>query len=701
MGQYELLISGAFDTEQELGALYSKDSTTFRLWAPTAERVVLNRYAKGSSAEEGDAVIGQEDMEKLLDTSGEWTDGVWEKKLAGDLAGTYYTYSVTVDGVTRETMDPNAKAAGVSGWRSMVVDLRATDPEGFSEDRHVCVEQATDAVVWEVHVKDFSSDPKAGFEAGHRGKYLAFTDQGTKLAGTDIATGVDYLKELGVNYVQLLPVFDQLNDETKDFYNWGYEPLNYNVPDGLYSTNPYDGAVRIREFKEMVMALHAAGIGVIMDVVFNHMSDAATCAFHMTVPGYYFRMDPEGDFYSTGTACGNETASERGMFRRFMIESILYWTQEYHIDGFRFDLMGCHDIETMNRIREELDKLEGGDKILVYGEPWSAGLTHQPEGVEMAVQANISKLHSGVGAFNDVIRDAVKGHVFYNKAKGFVQGGNGKPQPEDGAIVLDEALESGIQANANPDYSNPWAKAPVQTTSYISCHDNLALYDKLVISVKDVTVDRGDLDGIQADDGIGIKGTPLGDPVFYERDEELVRMNKLAAAAYLTAQGKVFFQAGEEFARSKGGDENSYNTALLYENGREWNQINWSRRESFADLNAYYKGLLALRKSYAPFRAADLSAIQNMSFSQTGENNLVAYTITSPGEKWDMVAVILNGNETEQKVALTAKEGVELPAQWGCVVDQETAGAEPMEGVSFAGSEITVPAQSALVLVGR
>ncbi len=690
MGKYELLISGAFDTDKELGMFYSKDSTTFRLWAPTAEQVILNRYARGSSGEEGDAVLEQTAMEKLLDEKGEWTDGVWEKKIEGDLAGTYYTYSVTVDGVTRETMDPDAKAAGVSGWRSMVVDLRSTDPEGFSEDRHVCVDKATDAVVWEVHVKDFSSDPKAGFAAEHRGKYLAFTDRGTRLEGTDIPTGVDYLKELGVNYVQLLPSFDQLNDETKDLYNWGYEPLNYNVPDGLYSTNPYDGAVRIREFKEMVMALHKAGIGVIMDVVFNHMSDAATCAFHKTVPGYYFRMDPEGGFYSTGTACGNETASERGMFRRFMIESILYWTQEYHVDGYRFDLMGCHDVETMNQIRAALNRLEGGEKILMYGEPWSAGKTHEPEGVDMAVQANISKLDPGVGAFNDVIRDAVKGHVFYEKAKGFVQGGNGTPQPENDEIMLDEELEAGIQGSTNPDYEKAYFRAPVQTTSYISCHDNLALYDKLVITVKDITVARE-----------GTDGSRMGSSVFYERDEELVRMNKLAAAAYLTAQGKVFFQAGEEFARSKGGDENSYNTALVYENGREWNQINWSRLETFADLHAYYKGLIALRKSYAPFRAADLSAVQNMSFSQTGENNLIAYTIASPGEKWTMLAVILNGNAEDKTVTLTAKKDAGLPSEWICLVNGETAGPDPIEGAVFEGSEITVPAQSALVLAAR
>lgn len=690
MVNIDTLISGAYDTDKMLGADYSKDRTVFQVWAPSADQVSLNRYTKGSSAEQGDRLIETVSMERVLDEKGEWADGVWTKTVSGDLHGTYYTYSVTVGTQTNETIDIYAKAAGVSGTRGMVVDLGATDPDGWEEDRHVCVSKATDAVVWEVHVKDFSGDPQAGFSVENRGKYLAFTEQGTKVQGTEISTGLDYLKELGVNYVQLLPVADQANDETNDQYNWGYNPLNYNVPEGQYSSNPYEGAVRIREFKQMVQALHNAGIGVIMDVVFNHVADALQSPFHKTVPGYYFRQDTDGSFFDSGTACGNETASERGMFRRYMIDSVTYWAEEYHIDGFRFDLMGCHDVETMNRIREALNHLEDGEKLLMYGEPWAAGETHQPEGIDMAVQANIRKLDIGVGAFNDQIRDAVKGHVFYDLATGFIQAGSGQIQPTEEAHMYNEDLMAGIQGNANCAYANSWFKAPVQTTSYISCHDNLCLYDKLVISVNKITVQRGD-----------IEGTPMGDAVFYERDEELVRMNKLAAAAFLTAQGKVFFQAGEEFARSKGGDDNSYNTALVYDNGREWNQINWSRRAVFSDLNDYYMGLLELRRAYAPFRAADLSTVENMVFSAVPDDNLIAYTIFSPGEEWDMAAVILNANKEEKTVTLRAKDGVVLPETWDCVVNQEKAGTHVIDGVSYEGSVITIPAQTALVLLHK
>lgn len=690
MANMNSIISGAYDTDMELGALYAPEETVFRVWAPSAERVVLNRYAKGSSGEEGDALLEMIELRQALDDDGKWANGVWTGAVSGDLHGTYYTYAVTVEGQTNETIDVYAKAAGVSGGRGMVVNLEATNPEGWEQDTHVCVAQATDAIVWEVHVKDFSSDPKAGFLEADRGRYLAFTEKGTKVEGTEYTTGVDYLKELGVNYVQLLPVADQRNDETGDAYNWGYEPLNYNVPEGQYSSNPYDGAVRIREFKQMVQALHEAGIGVIMDVVFNHVSDALTSPFHRTVPGYYFRQDTDGSFFGSGSACGNETASERGMFRRYMIDSVCYWAEEYHIDGFRFDLMGCHDIETMNQIRAALNRLEDGERLLMYGEPWAAGQTHQPAGIQMAVQSNVRYLDSGIGAFNDGIRDAVKGHVFYDKATAFVQGGNGQEQPLEEAVMTDEKLMAGLQGNANPAYSNPWSKAPVQTISYVSCHDNLCLYDKLVISAENVTVQRN-----------GESGTALGDSVFYERKENLVRMNRLAAVAYLTAQGKVFLQAGEEFARSKGGDDNSYNTALTYANGREWNQINWSRRAMFADLNDYYRGLIALRKAYAPFRAADMTTIANMTFSDLSEENLIAYTIASPGAAWDMVAVLLNANREEKQVTLRTVEGMELPERWVCVVNQEQAGTQPIAGVSYEGSVITVPPQTALVLTAQ
>ncbi len=386
----------------DLGAVYSAESTTFRVWAPSAELVILRRYSTGSDTEDGASVLEELDMEKDIERNSEW-NGVWKVTVSGDIADTYYTYLVNVDGKINETNDIYAKAAGVNGQRGMVVNLASTNPEGWDQDRHVLVDKQTDAMVWEVHVRDFSSSPDSGME--NKGKYLAFTEKNTTVNGEGgLSTGVSYLKELGVNYVQLLPVFDYVNDETDESnlsYDWGYSPLNYQVPEGLYATDPYDGNVRIREFKQMVQSLHEEQIGVVMDVVFNHVGgDAYTSWFEYTVPGYYFRQDKKGKIADSGTDFGNETASEREMFRKYMIDTVVYWASEYHIDGFRFDLMGCHDVETMNRIREALDKLPGGEKILMYGEPWSAGSTNQVEGILMVNQENMKSLVPGIGAFN-------------------------------------------------------------------------------------------------------------------------------------------------------------------------------------------------------------------------------------------------------------------------------------------------------------
>lgn len=665
----------------DLGAAYTPQETIFKVWAPSASSVSMKRFRRGSSQEEGDIILEERPLVQDTEEDGQWRNGVWTIAIEGDLANTYYTYAVTVDGVTRETQDVYSKATGLNGDRSMVIDLTTTNPSGWELDRHVSVEKPTDAVIWEVHVRDFSSDRSSGMH--NQGKYLAFTETKTTVNGAgELTTGLDYLKELGINYVQILPSFDYVNDETDESnqgYNWGYNPKNYNVPEGLYATNPYDGSVRIREFKQMVQALHDAGIGVILDVVYNHVgADAADSCFEKTVPGYYFRYDRHGNFQDSGTACGNETASEREMFRKFMIDSVLYWAEEYHIDGFRFDLMGCHDVATMNQLRSALDQLPGGEKILTYGEPWSAGVTNETGNAVMVSQKNMPLLDSRIGAFNDCIRDVLKGRVFQDASTGFIQAGLGMKQPAGGIVYTNQDLMAGLQGNANSLYPNRWAAAPSQVISYVSAHDNLGLYDKLQYSVNGVV--------------------KIGDPRYYERDEKLVRMNKLAAASVICSQGAIFFQAGEEFARTKGGVENSYNAPLYFDEERELNQINWSRRERFGDLHAYYQGLLKLRAAYAPFRAAaDHGIMASMTFTDTMTANVIAYTISSPNERWNHVAVIMNATMEEAEVSLQGREEGTLPDVWECVVNQDAAGIDVLE--VYQGNTILAPAQTVLILV--
>lgn len=662
----------------DLGAVYSPESTTFKVWAPTASKVVLRRYAGGT----GDQILEEIDMEQDTGADGAWSNGVWKTTVSGDLVNTCYTYLVTVGSSTKETNDIYAKAVGLNGQRGMVVNLADTNPDGWESDSHVMADQPTDAVVWEVHVRDFSSDPASGMT--NRGKYLAFTEKGTTVNGAGTtATGIDYLKDLGVNYVQLLPVFDYVNDETDESsegYNWGYSPLNYNVPEGLYSTDPSDGNVRIREFKQMVQSLHNENIGVVMDVVFNHVGgDAKESWFNRTVPGYYFRQDDWGNLVDSGTACGNETASEAEMFRKYMIDSVVYWATEYHIDGFRFDLMGCHDIETMNQLRAALDQIPGGEKILVYGEPWSAGTTNEAEGVTMVSQATMKQLDPRIGAFNDFIRDTLKGRVFDSRSTGFLQAGNYTEQPDTCPTYTDEDTMAALAGNTSPALPDNWAAAPSQVVSYISVHDNLGIYDKLQYSVNGVTEE--------------------GDARYYQRDENLIRMNKMAAAAIMTSPGITFFQAGEEMARSKGGVENSYNSPLYFDSKRVINQIDWARQTEYSDLKDYYKGLLKLRKAYAPFRASDMSTVNRMTFSDDTTGNLVAYTINSPGAEWDMTAVLMNSNTTAQEVTLKAENGTQLPESWSCLVNKDSAGTDTLE--TYQGNTITVPAQSVLVLVAN
>ena len=657
----------------DLGAVYSKEKTVFKVWAPTAELVRLNLYEKGAKGE------GEPYSTRIMNNIPE--NGIWEITVPGDLYGVFYTYSITVNGTTKETVDIYSKAVGVNGDRGMVVDLQKTNPENFEEDKYVTVKKITDSIIWEVHVQDFSSAESSGISEANRGKYLAFTEEGTTLDGDGrIPTCMNYLKELGVNYIHLLPSQNSANDDTGTDFNWGYDPKNYNVPEGRYTSNPYDGVTRIREFKQMVQGIHKSGIGVVMDVVYNHTFSTEGTGFEETVPGYYYRMDENGRFLDA-SACGNETASDRIMFRKFMIDSILYWTEEYHIDGFRVDLMGIHDVESMNAIRKALDDA-GHKDVILYGDPWSAGPTGMSGDDLPANKDNVKFLNDRIAVFNDDFRDAVKGYVFYDLSKGFVQGGNtDSPEGEDFSFksYCDADLIAAIQANANEKASadsfwtkKAWANNPSQSIAYASAHDNLSLWDKLIKS----TVEN-------PDDELYTKGT-----------EDIIAMNKLAAATILTSQGLVFFQAGEEFGRTKLGDENSYKSDISI------NRLDWTRVRTFSGLNEYYKGLIKLRKAFAPFRDNTNTAINNMMFSDDKVENLIAYTIQNPDaseNEWKTVAVILNSSSEEQTAKIVVKNG-EVPCEWDVVVNKYKAGTDVIDHVS--GSEVTVAAHSAMVLVG-
>lgn len=630
----------------DLGALWTKNATHFKVWAPTASQVVINLYRTGDQDDLFDS-IPMRMKEK----------GTWGTSISGDLNGTYYTYSVTVDGETNTAVDPYAKAVGVNGNRGMVIDLASTDPEGFRDEQRPGFINATDAIIYELHIRDFSSDQSSGMK--HAGKYLAFTESGTKNGFGD-PTGVDYLKELGVTHVHLLPTFDyQTVDETRldeEQFNWGYDPKNYNVPEGSYSTDPYHGEVRIREFKQMVRALHRNGICVIMDVVYNHTMEGEDSNFNRIVPGYYYRLTSEG-LFSNASGCGNETASERAMMRKFMIDSLVYWAQEYHIDGFRFDLMGVHDIHTMNEIRRVLDELD--PSILIYGEGWTGGLSTLPDW-ERALKNNIKDMNPGIAAFSDNLRDTIKGNVFHGSERGFVNGRDG----------LEEAIKFGVVAatwHQEVDYgrvtycsNTPWAVEPTQTVNYISSHDNYTLWDKLALSNPE------------------------------ESRETRVKMNMLAAAIILTCQGIPFFQAGEEFLRSKPlnkevtiFDDNSYRSPDAI------NSLKWNQRSVNKEVVNYYRGLIKFRKRYPSLRMTKADEIRaRLRFLEWSQPNVVAFIIAD--ETDGDLCVIYNASRETGTIRIP--EG-----RWGVCVKGMSAGVTVIEYIQ--GDHVNVEAISALVLV--
>ena len=615
-----------------LGPDYTPGGTCLRLWAPTAEAVTVTLYHKG----DGGAVLGTEPLVR-------GAHGVWSIWLPGEQHGRYYTFAVTVDGITRETGDPYARAAGVNGVRSMIVDLARTAPSGWERDVRPTIPPAQRAV-WEVSVRDFSQDAASGVRPAWRGKYMAFTQQGTTLHGDGIhPTCLNYLKRLGVKYVQLMPIFDFGSvDEAKPLlrqYNWGYDPTNFNVPEGSYSTDPTRGEVRIRECREMIAALHAAGIGVVMDVVYNHTYRTEN-PLNSTVPYYFFRQNPDGSF-SNGSGCGNEFASERPMARRYLIDSILYWAKEYHIDGFRFDLMGLYDAESINAVRAALDSLPGGRDILLYGEPWQGGASqlHRYE----ANKANLAMLNERVGIFCDDTRDAIKGGCFDAREPGYVEGKPGS------FWDIGAAVAAWCRSDRLPPH------APSQIVSYVSAHDNFTLWDKLLC----VRYEK---------------------PEFTARDTVALAQNRLAAGIYLTSFGLPFMQAGEEFARTKKGVGNSYRSSPAL------NRLDWNRAEQYHALVDYYRGLLALRAAFPRLGSTDRHAPEALQFFAL-EQPLVGWMLPAvwgDGAAWSALCVFYNPTDTTRTVSLPA-------GQWKLLSDGTSSSLWRGQSRIFTGKAALAP----------
>ena len=640
----------------ELGAIYSQNNTKFVLWAPTAKKVQVVFYGK-----DGKAYLSP--AEKIVDMT-KGNNGEWTYTANGDLDGEYYNYLVTVNGKVNEVVDPYAKAVGVNGNRSMVVNLESTNPKGWASDTKPKLESTTDARIYEMHIRDFSIDENSGVQMEYRGKYKGVWQPNTVVPGTDVKTGVSHLKELGINVVQLMPAYDyQSVDETKTSgeYNWGYDPQNFNVPEGSYSTNPYDGKIRIEEFKEMVQELHKQGIKVVMDVVYNHTFNKDSC-LERAVPGYYYRYDEDGNL-TNGSGCGNETASDHYMYRRYMIDSVKYWVNEYHIDGFRFDLMAVFDIDTMKAIREALNEID--PTIITYGEGWTGG-TSALDSSKQALKANCPEFGElQMGMFSDDLRDGLKGSVFNITEPGFL----------NGVQNLEDTIKFGIVASTEHDdidyskvnYSKaPWANEPYQTITYASCHDNNTLWDRLQLTAPN------------------------------ESESERIQMDKLCASIIWTSQGMPLMLAGEEFARTKC-DEQGNLDENSYISGDYVNQLDWNRVSKYNDLYQYYVGLLKLRDEHKAFRMDTTKDIQaNLTFLKNGidfnGSNVVAYTLNGKavGDTWDNMIVMFNSSDKDVEISLPGDK------DWVIVLDSDKAGVQKL---GTAKGKITVPSKGSYVLV--
>lgn len=628
----------------DLGLTYTPKASTFKIWAPTANEAKVNFYETGIDGR----IIEVKPMNRV-------ENGVWSVTLEDDWAGKYYTYQVKVgDKWLEEALDPYVKIVGVNGKRGVVADLTKTNPAGWTNDQSPALQNFTDIVLYELHIRDLSIHPSSGVSIDHRGKYLGLTQEGTKNAD-GLTTTLDHIKELGITHVHLLPTFDHRSiDETRldtAQFNWGYDPLNYNAPEGSFSTYPHDGTTRIKEMKQMIQTFHKAGIRVIMDVVYNHTGLTETSYLEQLVPDYYYRKNADGSF-SNASGCGNETASERAMVRKFIIESVKYWVEEYHIDGFRFDLMAIHDIETMNEIRAALDKID--PTIFVYGEGWTSGDSPLP--VEKRALKHHTPQLNKIAAFSDDLRDGLKGSVFNHEERGFVSGADGKEETIKFGIVA--ATQHPQIDYKKVNYSDAfWANNPIQCINYVSCHDNHTLFDRLAISNKE--------------------------------DDEATRlkMQQLAMTIVLTSQGVSFLHAGSEIARTKEGVENSF------ESPDSINQFDWSRKTQYKSLFDYSKKLIAFRKAHPAFRMPSTDmVVKHLRFLDV-EKNMVAYHISdnANGDSWKDILVYFNGNSSDKMIKLPA-------GKWTMVLNQDQIN---QEGIIEVSGQVKVKGISAMILVGE
>lgn len=627
----------------DLELVYTPEQSVFTLWAPSADRVRLNLYASG----EGGDPEEQVEMEKA-------GYGTWRIHIDRDLKGSFYTFQIEKNGKwLNETPGIWAKAVGINGNRAAVIDWNETNPEGWESDRSPELKMYSDIILYELHHRDFSIAPDSGIE--NKGKFLALTETGTKTPEGE-ATGLDHLKELGVTHIHILPSFDFATvDETKldeNRYNWGYDPKNYNVPDGSYSTDPANPVVRIREFKEMVKSLHQNGFRIVLDVVYNHTASTDHSNFDLTVPGYFYRQNADGS-YSNASGCGNETASEREMVRHYIIESVKFWAREYHIDGFRFDLMGIHDIETMNRLRSEL--LEIDPTIFVYGEGWVAADSPLPF-EQRAVKENVGQME-GIGVFNDEFRDGLKGSTFDEQEPGYASGNiNGHFEPVKYGIV-------GGTDHPQVDYGGllycnaPYAGAPSQMINFVSCHDGYTLVDKLKLSV------QGD-----------------------HAADELIPIDKLVHTVLLTAQGIPFIRSGEEIMQDKQGEPNSYKSPDSI------NRIDWSLKAKNREVFDFIRGLIALRKAHPAFRIPTVEGLQQwLRFMDTGDSGVIAYTLGeyANNDEWKEILVAYNGNRHEVEIGIPEGE-------WNVVC--RNGQIDPEGKDRLPGGSVKIAASSALIL---